>query len=417
MAWPEFDQKSGFYRIRFRFAGKKYNLSQTLKITEETKANARCEIVEETIRLIKMGVLHVPDGVDAGDFIVSGGRLTEAPKVAVRATPTILTLADLLRAYVEERASVEGQESTRKTEGYHIDHLSDAGLLGGGRVVAEITGNDIQGYVSARTKMRWQGRPISRDTIEKELATLGVIWRWGNRRGLVAVAPPWRVKDLTMPFAREKPPFGTYDQIAQRIKRGGLTEEQQREQWECLFLTDEHVREVLDLVQARATAPFAYPMFAFAALTGARRGELLRSQIEDFDFNAKKVTIHGTKGRQRTQTVRRLVDLHPRLREAMSEWFDGHPGGQYTLCQADGSPLTVNEASHYFDQPLKGSKWQVIKGFHVFRHSLASILASKGVDQRYIDEYLGHQTEAMQKRYRHLHPGKGGAPINALLAG
>jgi integrase len=417
MAWPEFDEKSGYYRICFRYAGKRVKRSKTLKITDEGKAHARCAAIEETIRLLDSGRIRVPDGVDPFDFIISGGRLTEAPKVAVRATPTIMTLADLFHAYVEEAQTVEGKESTRNTVGYHIDHLSDAKLLGGSRVVAEITENDIQGYVNARAKQRWRGIPISRDTIEKELTTLGVIWRWGNRRGLVAVSPPWRVKDLTMPFAREKPPFRTYDQIAQRIKRGGLTEKQQREQWECLFLTDEHVREVLDLVRAKATAPFIYPMFAFAALTGARRGELLRSQVDDFDFDAGKVTIHGTKGRQRTQTVRRLVDLHPMLREAMLEWFDGHPGGQYTLCQVDGSPLTGNEANHHFDQPLKGSKWQVIKGFHVFRHSVASILASKGVDQRYIDEYLGHQTVAMQKRYRHLHPGKGGAPINALLAG
>ena len=42
-------------------------------------------------------------------------------------------------------------------------------------------------------------------------------------------------------------------------------------------------------------------------------------------------------------------------------------------------------------------------GFHS-RHSFASNLAARGVDQRIIDEWRGHQTEATAKRYRHLFP-------------
>jgi integrase len=48
----------------------------------------------------------------------------------------------------------------------------------------------------------------------------------------------------------------------------------------------------------------------------------------------------------------------------------------------------------------------VVRGFHVFRHSFASNLATEGVDQRFIDEWMGHQTEDMRKRYRHLFPKK-----------
>jgi len=87
-----------------------------------------------------------------------------------------------------------------------------------------------------------------------------------------------------------------------------------------------------------------------------------------------------------------------------------------TLCRSDGSPLGDGEAKYHFRQPLKGTKWEVIKGFHVFRHSMASILASKGEDQRYIDKYLGHQTEEMKRRYQHLFPARGKRPIDSLLA-
>jgi site-specific recombinase XerD len=36
------------------------------------------------------------------------------------------------------------------------------------------------------------------------------------------------------------------------------------------------------------------------------------------------------------------------------------------------------------------------------RHSVASYLAAAGVDQRIIDDILGHQSQEMQRRYRHL---------------
>jgi integrase len=44
-----------------------------------------------------------------------------------------------------------------------------------------------------------------------------------------------------------------------------------------------------------------------------------------------------------------------------------------------------------------------LKGWHVFRYSFISALASKGVDQRVIDDLVGHSTDE-QWRYQHLYP-------------
>jgi len=33
-------------------------------------------------------------------------------------------------------------------------------------------------------------------------------------------------------------------------------------------------------------------------------------------------------------------------------------------------------------------------------------MAAAGVDQRIIDEFMGHTTEAMRRRYRHLFPAQ-----------
>jgi len=44
---------------------------------------------------------------------------------------------------------------------------------------------------------------------------------------------------------------------------------------------------------------------------------------------------------------------------------------------------------------------------------LAPNLAAAGVDQRLIDEFMGHQTEDMRGRYRHLFTGQRRATIES----
>jgi integrase len=45
-----------------------------------------------------------------------------------------------------------------------------------------------------------------------------------------------------------------------------------------------------------------------------------------------------------------------------------------------------------------------VRGWHVLRHSFVSACAADGVDQRMIDEWVGHTTEGMRRQYRHLCP-------------
>jgi integrase len=67
-------------------------------------------------------------------------------------------------------------------------------------------------------------------------------------------------------------------------------------------------------------------------------------------------------------------------------------------------PLTEGEAHDHFKRTLAGSPWQVVRGWHVLRHSFISACAVDGVDQRMIDEWVGHTIEAMRRQYRHLCP-------------
>jgi integrase len=66
---------------------------------------------------------------------------------------------------------------------------------------------------------------------------------------------------------------------------------------------------------------------------------------------------------------------------------------------------------------LAGSRWAKVRGWHCLRHSFASNCAAKGVDQRVINSWMGHQTEEMVRRYRHLIPNQAQSAMQIVFGG
>ena len=274
---------------------------------------------------------------------------------------------------------------------------------------------DLQRYVNHRAGERGiRGRTLSPATIKKEIVTLNTAWRWGMNNSVVE--RPLPKPGLRLPRGVEKPPFQTWEEIERKIARSGLTEAQQRDLWDCLYLTCGQIAELLEYVRDAARQPFIYPMFVFAAHTGSRRSEILRSRIEDIDLATRVVTIREKKRVHGKATVR-AVPLSPLMHAVLTDWFAKHPGGQATFCsdlhvrrsrktRDRYQALTRDESHDHFQRTLAGGKWEVIRGWHMFRHSFISNCASVGVDQRMIDAWVGHQTEEMRQRYRHLFPSR-----------
>jgi integrase len=100
----------------------------------------------------------------------------------------------------------------------------------------------------------------------------------------------------------------------------------------------------------------------------------------------------------------RTVPLSPRLEGAMQEWFHKHSGGSMTICTPSKRAITDHYATKIMLGSVRHSKWSVISGWHCLRHSFISNCAARGVDQRLIDHWVGHTTEAMRRRYSHLLP-------------
>ncbi len=409
MAHLQLDPASGRFRLRFRFGGIEYKRS--IKTRDPRTAETTRSRVEETLRLLETGRIELPSGADPGRFILSDGKVAAKPAVACS-----LSVGELFRVYQETLPPGAKESTTLACERTHMRHLSR--LIGTSGQAKSLGVADLQRYADARAREKYRKRPIRPETIRKELTTFRLVWNWAAERGRLTGPAP--VKGVRLAKPDEKPPFMTWGEIEAVIACGGLTADDEKALWACLFLDVTQVTGLLDDVERSARRPFIYPMFVFAAHAGVRRSEILRSRIDDFDFENGVVRIREKKKSRKKAITYRHVDLTPRLTEAMRRWFAEHPGGSQTIVRASrdgrtGCPIPANEAVLHFRAAIDGSQWKHVKGFHVFRHSFASNAAAAGVDQRVIDEWMGHQTEEMRKRYRHLFPSQRRKAIAAVF--
>ena len=405
-------RSNGEWTIGFRFARTEFHRS--CHTNSENVANRIRARVEETLDLLKGHRLQIPADVEPGAWILSGGTLRPNPVCNGKLHSECF--GEICSEYLKD--SRQKHDTTLETEIIHIRHLKK--YLNASTRLHSIDLKSLKQYRNRRRRAKFRGKAISDVTIKKELVTFRQIWAWARENSYVSAQCPllgeghrWKIQ-FEKRNAREK--FQTWEQIQRKIKRGGLTEEEIKELWEGLYLDQGQVCGLLIHVEKQAAHSFIYPMFTFAAYTGARRSEILRSQIDDFDFEANQVTIRERKRRKDRKGSTRHVPLHPRLKVVMEAWFGKHPGGSFTVSPPQNMPrrkkalpsanhLTPSQADHHFETTLKGSKWSVVRGFHVFRHSFGSNLIRSGtVSSDAVAKWMGHSTMEMRELYQHVFP-------------
>jgi integrase len=397
-------QRGDSFRILFVWHGKRHAF--TIGKVEPGEAEAKAAQVEYLLMRLQQRLLTLPVGCDIETFLQFDGQPPPETEATASSDARVeWLLGNFTDRYLETNApSLE--LSTVGGIRRHFKHLTRT--YGERYPITELTMADLQKHVDRRTKDRYRKRPINSATIRKEIVSLRTAWNWGVRMKYVSGRFP--ATGLRYPKVDEKPPFMTRTEILRRIASGANA----KELWHSLFLTVAEIEELLRHVQEHAQHGFLYPMFCFAAHTGARRSELLRAEVGDVDLIGESVLLRERKRVQGKRTTRR-VPLSPFLRDALQQWLPVHPGGSHLFSQATRvlrsrkergslSPLTQFEAHHHFQRVLKRSEWQVLRGWHALRHSFISACVMKGTDQRLIDAWVGHTTEEQRRRYTHLYP-------------
>jgi len=371
------EKRGKLFRVIFRYGGQRRQA--TLKTGDAKEAADMATRIERKLDLLAQGDLSLPEGMDIVAFLMGEKPKSKPPAV----------LKTIIPEYENSRHSIEA--NSLATIKLHLAHVKK--FFGQNTHLNTITFDRLQDYINERVKH------VSSTTVRKEVTSLSGLWSWALRTNQASGGFPNR--GLEYPKTSEKPPFQTWAEIERKINAGA-----DKKLWDCLFLSTKEIGELLKYAETNCSA-LIHAMVTLAAHTGARRSELLRAQVEDFDLSSNTFTIREKK-RVHGRNSLRQVPMSALLTKVMKEWLNDRSG--------DVFGLTRDQAHDRFQKAFAGSKWETIKGWHVLRHSFASNCAAQGLDQRIIDTWMGHQTDEQRKRYRHLFPHQQRQAIDLVFA-
>lgn len=147
-------------------------------------------------------------------------------------------------------------------------------------------------------------------------------------------------------------------------------------------------------------------LFALAAGTGLRAGELYALSISDIDFERKIITVwrsafDGAYQSPKTKNSRRKVAIGEALATMIKTHLSGRTDGLVFPCRNGGPLRNSNVLADVLHPILRGLKLE-LGGLHGFRHHRVSELVMAGVSMPMIRSWIGQGSDKMVSRYTHL---------------
>jgi integrase len=176
-------------------------------------------------------------------------------------------------------------------------------------------------------------------------------------------------------------------------------------------------------------------LYVLAIHTGMRQGELLALRWQDVDLeNAvasvrRTLTRSGGKvvfGEPKTKKSRRSIRLTPQAVEALRAHLkrqlrdieilgDRYQDQGLVFTTDTGAPINPSNLRQRGFAPLLKRAGLPHMRFHDLRHTCATLLLSRGVHPKFVQELLGHATIAITlATYSHVMPSMGDATAKAM---
>jgi integrase/recombinase XerD len=131
---------------------------------------------------------------------------------------------------------------------------------------------------------------------------------------------------------------------------------------------------------------------------GLRVSEAVTLRLSDIDQYRNLIIVHKAKGRKDRQTILSQKAFSLLLQyvsiERPSDWL--FPG------QDNNSHISVRTAETVFKNALEKAELNKEAGIHSLRHSFATHLLEDGVDLRYIQQLMGHESSKTTEIYTHV---------------
>ena len=130
---------------------------------------------------------------------------------------------------------------------------------------------------------------------------------------------------------------------------------------------------------------------------GLRRSEVLDLKITDIDSKRMLILVKNAKGGKDRYTLlgkQMLIDLR--------QYFKEYKPKDYLFEGAKGKPYSSTSIGVIIKRAGEKAKVRIRVSPHILRHSFATHLLESGVDLRYIQALLGHNSSKTTEIYTHV---------------
>ena len=169
------------------------------------------------------------------------------------------------------------------------------------------------------------------------------------------------------------------------------------------FLTEAEMERLLASASPVSREPLRLRDRAMVELfysAGLRRSELRGLNVGDVDFLGGVARVFGKGSRER------IVPVGTAALQALRDYLDSRPGrgggAQALFSNGKGSRLSDAGVAFVVQRWTRAAAALKSVSPHVFRHSFATHLVSRGCDIRTVQELLGHRSLASTQIYTHL---------------
>ncbi|MBO6495943.1 MULTISPECIES: site-specific tyrosine recombinase/integron integrase [Roseivirga] len=131
--------------------------------------------------------------------------------------------------------------------------------------------------------------------------------------------------------------------------------------------------------------------------SGLRAGELIKLHIGDIDSEQMRVFVRGGKGKKDRVTI-----LSQKALVVLREYFKKYRPKEYLFEGQNGGQYSDSSLRRVFISAIQRAKLSKRVTLHSLRHSFATHLLEKGVDIRYIQVLLGHNSSQTTEIYTHI---------------
>ena len=146
---------------------------------------------------------------------------------------------------------------------------------------------------------------------------------------------------------------------------------------------------------------------------GLRVSEVVKLKVEDVDAERNLIYVKGAKGRKDRYTL-----LSDKALKTLNLYLKAYQPEKWLFTGAKKTRhLSTRSAQRIFDNAVKNTDIKKDVSIHNLRHSFATHLLESGVDIRYIQELLGHQSTKTTEIYTHVSTkniGKIRSPLDDL---